>query len=519
MQSRRVQTLVWPAPVRGLVRAGTRVGAQPDAADVMENFIPTAVGCRLRGGTQLWGTVGSDPVKRLIVYRSGIAQSLFAATDSAVYDVTSPADPETPPTAEFDSQTSGEWSSVQFATPGGDFLVMVNGEDDMRRFDGTWEVVNDSSTPAITGVETADLNFVWSHKRRLWFAENKQLSAWYLPTNSIAGQATEFPLQGVFQRGGSLLFGGSWSRDSGDGMDDLQVFVTTEGEVAIYQGIDPSSASTWSLVGIFQIGKPVNKHGWFRAGGDLMIVTEDGIISLGEALDRDRAALLTSSITAPIEEIWRDRVAGAVGAPGYPQVLWPSQTLYIIRVPSRDGLPRSLVANTRTGAWGEITGWDVRSLSVFNDRLYFGTPNGEVYLADVGGTDSGQPYVGLIVPNFQEAGTPDNKIALHCRAVWTANTNVQVRMRAFANYVSEGIQSPSPSEFSASGTWGAGAIWGDGAIWGAGGVTALKGTDWQAVAAQGFSLSAGLAVASNSVASLNFELHSMQLRYEVARAL
>jgi hypothetical protein len=50
-------------------------------------------------------------------------------------------------------------------------------------------------------------------------------------------------------------------------MGDYLVLITSEGEVAIFNGYDPSNAATWALVGVFNMGKPMSKrctskNGW-----------------------------------------------------------------------------------------------------------------------------------------------------------------------------------------------------------------------------------------------------------------
>ena len=68
------------------------------------------------------------------------------------------------------------------------------------------------------------------------FVKRDSLKAYYLPVASIGGAAQDVSLSGVFQRGGKLLLGATWSLDSGDGMDDKCVFVSDRGEAAIYSG-------------------------------------------------------------------------------------------------------------------------------------------------------------------------------------------------------------------------------------------------------------------------------------------
>jgi hypothetical protein len=61
---------------------------------------------------------------------------------------------------------------------------------------------------------------------------------------------------------------GTWTVDGGDGPDDRAVFVTSEGEVIVYQGTNPSSATTWAKIGSYYIGKPLGRRCLEKFGGD-----------------------------------------------------------------------------------------------------------------------------------------------------------------------------------------------------------------------------------------------------------
>jgi hypothetical protein len=160
-------------------------------------------------------------------YQSGTTQKLFAATAGGIFDITTVADVDVAPTAAVGSLTGGAWTFVQFQTSGGDFLVGCNGTDTPQEFDGSaW------SASTMTGLTTSLLSHVWAFKNRLFFIESGSMRFWYLPVASKTGSLTSFSLAGVFARGGSLLFGATWSLDAGDGVDDLCVIVSTMGEVA-----------------------------------------------------------------------------------------------------------------------------------------------------------------------------------------------------------------------------------------------------------------------------------------------
>lgn len=370
------------------------------------------------------------------------------------------------------------------------------------------------SAIAITGVNTTDLSQVWNFKERLFFIEKNTMSAWYLPVKSIGGAAVEIPLGSLFRKGGSLLFGATWSVDSGSGLDDVCIFVTTNGEIAVYNGTDPSSASTWALAGVYEIAPPLNKHAWFKAGGDLAILTYDGIIPVSEALRKDRAALQAVAISYPIEDAWKDAVANAsVSFPVTP-TLWQSQAMLIIGVPSQSSI--AYVANARTGAWCRYLGWDVRCGVVSADDLYFGTNAGIVMKAEVGGSDNGVSYTATYVPKFTDAGTSGLKVANHAGVTFaTAGTPVY-SLVGLANYNVPDFTAPQPIVSVSGDVWGTG-VWGT-FVWG-GSDTQRYYTRWSTIRAQGYTISHALLVTALQTQKPNLEILSTMLRYENARAL
>jgi hypothetical protein len=590
----RVPTMreeVFPAPTKGWMQSGNLLSAPPDAAEVLDNFIVTTQGVRLRGGSELIADVGSA-VKRFMVYNDGTSQIGFASTANAIYNVNRVA-AEVNSTATFaDVQglTSGDFSYVQFGTAAGTFLVAVNGADAALYFDGTagnpinaaainnvpfdtqtlpfavGQVVtggtsgatativaiirssatagtlkvgaitsgpfqnnetlttstgaalaNGASSSAsaitITGVATTALSQVNVHKRRLWFVEKNTLNAWYLPVDSIGGAATKFDFSAVFRNGGVLLFTATWSLDSGSGIDDVFLAVTDQGEIAVYEGTDPGTASTWSLSGVYEIGQPIDKHAFFKAGGDLAILTEDGIIPTSEALRKDRAALQASAITFPIEDAWKANVADLIGGGPVTATLWQAQTILLIGTPATTtGLPISFIANARTGAWSRITGWDVQCSAVFDDGLYFGTSDGLVLKADSGGNDNGAAYVARYVPKFSYS--PVRRGAVTASITYRAQTELMFDLYAHADYKVDAMPTPIPTSVEGSSTWGTG-VWGT-FVWG-GSLDSFN--EWQAVRASGYALTPAIVISSNQVAAVDFEIVGMRLRSEQGYSL
>jgi hypothetical protein len=533
----------FPAPVGGWIanenlatpQARRPDGTKVNGAAVLENWFPTATGVRMRGGSQRYAFLGdgSLPVTSLFSYANGNTRALFASTVAAVYDITTvtyaedqflvdddgaflvddtgdifPVFPATPDEA-ISSLTGGDWSVVQFATSGGVFLRAVNGVDTPQVYDGSaW-----GTSPAITGATPTTLSHVWAFKNRLFFIQNDTLDVWYLPVDSIGGLAVKFPLGGVFTKGGSLMFGAAWSLDTGSGLNEQCVFVTSEGEVAVYQGSDPASADTWSRVGVYRIGKPRGPKAFIRAGGDLVIATDIGFVPLSQAIQRDLAALSPSAVSYPIEVAWNEIVAEHPDA-DWQCIVWPTKQMVVVAHPTGGATDLAvLVANARTGAWAQYTEWDVLCLEVFGDRMFFGTNDGRIIEAEVTGSDQGATYVATCVPLFDPLKTPASlKTGMLARAVLRAPSAVEAQLSLQKDYTVSLPAAPDDISVVSEGVWGTG-IWGE-TKWG-GAADKITFQDWRSIAGSGYSLSVATQITSGSISAPDVELVQTDLTYEI----
>lgn len=365
----------------------------------------------------------------------------------------------------------------------------------------------------LTGIDTRTIDQVFEHKERLFFVQKDSQSVFYLAPKAIGGAASELNLGSVFSEGGRILFGSTWSRDSGEGMDDYAVFVTERGEVAVYEGTDPDTATTWSLVGVFQVGEPVNKLAHFRLGGDLVFATEDGAIPMSSMFDADRAEARSTAISFPIEDAWRSDIRERSAAYPVTMTLWHSETSLVVGTPaSVNNLRISYVRNIRTGAWARILGWDIRASATFGDEFYFGGTDGIVYQGDVGGTDAGTAFTGQYVPKFTEAGTSDIKATTTASLTYWAAEKAKVKFSGCSDYTIPVRSAPAPSPVTGTSTWGAG-VWGT-FVWGAANDRiAFESTG--AAHAVGYSVAPSIQVTSGENGALAFEIIGLRLRYEV----
>lgn len=499
----------FPAPVRGWIANENLAISKPQGAAELDNWFPTATGVRMRRGSARYATVGAGgPVPAMMTYILGASETFFAATETDIYDITTVVDADVSPAAAVSGLTGGEWQYVQFATIGDTRLCAVNGEDAYRNFDGTtW------TTPAITGVASDELSFIWAWKRRLFFIQKFTMSAWYLDVDSFSGTATELPLGGVFTRGGSLIFGASWSlADAGEGLVAACVFVTSEGEVAVYKGTDPDTEATWSLVGVYRVGRPLGTNAFIRAGGDLIIATDIGFVPLSQAVQRDIAALSPSAVSYPIEDAWNETVAER-GTTGWQCEVWPTQQMVVVSPPNEGYDPISFMANARTGSWGRYTGWKVRSIGLLRNRMFFGTEDGRVIEAEVTGFDEGLPYTSVCVPLFDDLKTPASlKTAGLARATLIGRARPEPQLSMMVDYTIDLPTAPdAASAADGPSVWGT-ALWGEG-VWSE---PPDKKTyaDWQAVSGAGYALAPALQITSGISTAPDVDLVRIDVSYE-----
>jgi hypothetical protein len=299
-----------------------------------------------------------------------------------------------------------------------------------------------ASTITVTGVTTSTLSHIWVHGNRLWAVQTGTMKAWYWPVDSFGGAAVSFNLAGVFREGGSLLFGASWSSDSGAGFADRCVFVSDQGEVAVYNGFDPTYPEGWTLLGLYSIGRPVGVQP-MKAGGDLLVATTDGIVPMSQIVTKDPAALSVAAISQPIEPAWRRVTRSNAENEPVQMLKWQRESMGIVGYPHRDGLEAHIV-NLQTGAWAKWTGLDIQCLGLYNDLAYFGDADGFVYQVEGSGSDNGAIYVARLSVLPNHLGAPGSyKEVLQARATFRSLVPFAAKLSVATDYGRDFPTAPS----------------------------------------------------------------------------
>ena len=252
-----------------------------------------------------------------------------------------------------------------------------------------------------TIVNGSNLTYVWKYRNRWFFIEGGSMNAWYLPTYAIGGQLQQIPLSGSTTKGGKLLAGFSWSIDAGDGIDDKCVFMTDQGELLIFTGSDPSTASNWRQEGRYTTAVPLGMNAWTQVGGDVLIATTEGIVPISASITKDIAQLDLSAITKPIKSLWRNEVALKRSLP-WTMCKWDEYGALFVTWPSGiHGNQYCGLVNVATGAWARYTGWDAMCFGRIRGDMFFGTQTGAIMEANKTGMDNGQQYTAVMVGGWE----------------------------------------------------------------------------------------------------------------------
>lgn len=468
-----------PAPIEGWDAQSPIAAMSPKRAVKLDNWFPQPDWVEVRKGYIVHAQPSTLPVETLATYNGISSKAMFAASAGTIYDVTSGT-----PAVAVASLTNARFQYINFATTGGNFLYMVNGADDPQYFDGAaWHVA------AITGVSATDIVHVNAFKNRLWFVINESSDAAYLPVDSIQGAASVFPLGGLFTKGGFLMAMGTWSLDAGTGPDDYAVFLSSQGQVAIYRGIDPNT--DFVLVGVFDMGAPLGRRCMTRVGADIVLLSIDGVVPLSRAMIIERSAVVKSTLTERIQRVMNRSARLYKDHFGWQLISYPRGTRAIVNVPiEENGDQVQYVMNTLSGAWCQFIGMKANCFELLNEDLYFGGNNGVVYKADTSGTDAGETLSADMMTAFNYYGTHGNqKRWTMCRPQLTTDGTVSPGIGFNVDFRDDAPLSVPTTNVISSSLWDV-ALW-DTGTW-AGDVRTVA--NWTSVTGIGYCASIRLAV-------------------------
>lgn len=454
----------------------------------MDNLFPTPSSVGLRNGMSAWATGLPSAVNTVMAYNGISTRKLFAASSTSIYDVTASG---AVGAAVVTGISTDKLQHAMFSSgAGANVLIWANGAVTPQFYDGAaWA----NTTIAGSGLTASNLITVTVHQNRCWYIEKNTMNVWYTGTGAFQGTVVQLPLAAYFKMGGYLVNMASWAVQNVSGMNDYAAFITSEGEVAVYQGYDPSQIATWSLVGIFRVGRPIGTRCYTRLASDIVVITADGLTSLNNAILTDRTDP-SKELTYKILNAINNDVQSYNSQYGWQVIDYPLGNKLLINVPEVAATTsHQWVMNQVTKAWCRFTGWNANCWELQQDALYFGG-NTKVYLADVNYTDDGTPITTDCKPAFSYFDNPGAvKRFVMCRPIFQANAQIQPTITLNLDY---GDVIPTPYVYTAT----TGTVW-NVALWNVAswGPTSYMVKNWQGLSGMGYVASGRLGTQTSGI--------------------
>lgn len=504
------QTIVArPAPIMGInARDGIAAMGEQDAV-LLVNWIPDTYGIRCRKGYQEWaknfpttdveavlsyvGRTTAFPGGSFLTVPTSMPGFLFGCTKDGIYDITT--NTAAPALAQaLSGTTNAGWiQSAMLANTAGHFLLCTSEIDGYLYFNGAAWTIPPFAGGGITVQNPNTFVQVLVHKKRAWFVQRDSTNAWYLPADSIIGAVTQFDFGSQFKTGGHLSYLAKWTIDAGDGIDDFLVAVSSMGDVVVYKGTDPGAAATWALVGTWSIGQvPIGRRAYAQYGGDLILISADGIFPMSYVTRGGADSLLLSGkeYASKIRQPLAQDLGNTFTTRGWDIMLHPKERVMCVNVPNYSGRTNfQYCMSTSQQAWTYLEDIPVYCYGASAGYAFAGTKDGRVLLIFSGyfdnlllGASSGNGIAGAIVPSFSAFGAPSvDKIFTMVRCTFQSVDTPNIVLGINVDYeLSEPQGTPAFAPITQD-VWDTG-LW-DIAIWG--GATRIF-KEWAGVGGVGF---------------------------------
>jgi hypothetical protein len=392
------------APLKGLSLSSKLVPGDPLTATVLDNFVIEENRIKCRPGTRLaFSLPDLLPVETFVPYY-GQPNRLAAANAGKLTLLDG--------TMLEDGFSSNDWSWTSFSNLSAtDYTVMVNGVDGVWSWDGgavAGSVIEETVTAPVgePWIVPDQFSIVLSHMNRLWFADNNNLAIYYLPLQQKTGEVQPLPLNAVFKRGGTIRAMYSWTTDGAINLSDQLVIFTSNGECAIFGGVDPGPSGDFFMNGLFRFDAPMSKHSVINYGGELYVLISTGLVPMS-TLMRAESENLGQSDKNVVSEFF-DTSLKYRARPGWSVFINPMSGRIYCNMPLGSvNNYRQMVRFMPNPVWGSWSNVPSRSWGWVDNRVFFGTDLGKIYEMHPDFlNDDGEPIRVDVQAAWSNYGTP-----------------------------------------------------------------------------------------------------------------
>lgn len=386
-----------PSPYGGLNARDSQDIMPASDAIIMDNYIPQDTKVALRKGYSQY-IKSEKPFFTLASYNKYGFSRFIGVSGGFAYNISSKKNPKKYETVVF---SNSRCQTVLYK----DRLFFMNGVDIPKVF-----YINEEGEDVFENWGFSNENLIAEKiiagavsKQFLWFIEKGSLTVWYSSEGgNISGELFSFDLSQVTRFGGYIVAVCCWTLDGGQGIDDLTVFLTSEGEALVYSGSNPNSPTDWELKGKYKLPKPIGFKCTLAYQGDVIIITEEGYLPLSRVLPLNQAGSSSISFSDKIRGMVLERTANNKNKEGWQGIIYPKGGLALFNVPVARHYEQHVI-NMNSGAWCRFTNIRSHCWELFEGRLYFGSDYG-VYLFDDGYSDGGHHIYGEVHQAFNNLG-------------------------------------------------------------------------------------------------------------------
>ena len=226
-----------------------------------------------------------------------------------------------------------------------------------------------------TWLNVDQLNIVIAHQNRLFFSDSSNLCFYYLPIQQKSGELKAFPLNAIFKRGGTIRAMYTWTTEGGININDQLVIFSSNGEAAVYSGVDPDT--DFQLGGLFRFDAPMSKHSVVNYGGELYVLISTGLVPFSTLMRAESEQLGQSdrnvfSNFSKASLAYRDVF-------GWSVTINPSSGRVICNMPQGGRTYSQMVRFMPNPVWATWSALPSRCWGWIDNRMFFGSDDGRVY--------------------------------------------------------------------------------------------------------------------------------------------
>lgn len=271
-----------PLPTNGLFVEAKTGKTSPIYASVLDNFTTDGIVLELRRAFELGAE--DELVLQRVPYAFGATpryinlRNVQAECAGAVFS------------RQFDGSAMVAYISSS--------AIIADGLDLPLRYNGS--IFETALFTTSTGATVQSFDGIIAHHDRVYFwKSNGALEFYYGDVGAVMGPLTRFPLDRLGNITGNILACISITLDAGENVNDALAIYTTTGQIVVYEGLNPGDSTDWNLSTRIQVAPPLSRFSFTRVGGDVWVLTAQGLISLRDTLSQGSLALV-NTIGRPI---------------------------------------------------------------------------------------------------------------------------------------------------------------------------------------------------------------------------